>query len=1046
MKLSCPFGSLKCRLVLLMLLVALPGFLAVFIHVHQQRESAINFSRNQAQFVVQHSLQHQHHLVESTRQYLELLANYPLVKKPSDPACSEYLSHLLRFNNDFVNLGVPNKNGQLLCNALPLDKPVSVADRGYFQRALEHRSFAIGEYQLDRAADIVSINFAYPVIADDGHVAGAVVAVVSLNWWNQYLAESGLPDNAVAYIYDASGEVIARYPSDSRQSGGLAERHDQRFEVSDSSSSSAGEQVTASFIHKGLDDIHRVYFTADLYKTPAGRTISMSVGVPIEAEISAANRQLYVSLLLLIGLMVGVLIIAINGLRVSILRPLAQLTEATRLLSEGRFTLASVPQAAPEIIQLHAQFQDMAGKRLDAEQQVLEKNEVLNSVFNALPDLYFRLNEDGIILDYKADVESDLYLSPDAFLNRSIIDVMPASVGFNEYKHQLKNRNGSVIWEYRLDFSGDEKYFEARMSRIAGFNQFIVVVRNITAKKHAEESLELSATVFKSMSESILVTDANGVILDANPAFTKITGYRLDDVIGQTPAILKSGYHDAAFYASFWQQLTDTGTWEGEIYNQRKNGEVFPEWLTINTVYDNENTPVRRIAMFIDFTEKKRAEEVIWHQAHKDTLTGLPNRKLLSDRILQELEHTDRSGLPTAVLFLDLDLFKEINDTLGHVMGDQLLVQVADRLIKCVRSMDTVARQGGDEFTILLSQVKNMHVVDTICDELLHQLALPFQLGEETAYITASIGITFYPDDATNADDLIKSADQAMYAAKQSGRNRYQYFTQQMQQQAIDRRQLISDLRQGISEHQFVLYYQPIVQMSDRSVQKAEALLRWPHPEKGMIMPDDFIPVAEETRLIISIGRWVLEEASKAVLMLRDRYHPAFQVSVNISPVQFESLDSNISSWLEQLGAMALSGDSIVAEITEGMMMSDAAEIREKMIAFEAAGVQVALDDFGTGYSSLAYISEYDIDYLKIDRYFVKNLSLSSDAYTLCKAIIVMAHNLGIKVIAEGIETEQQHRLLLELGCDLGQGYLYSKPLTLGDFEQLLYDQLTANE
>lgn len=1031
MILSCQFGSLRCRLVLLMLLIALPGFLAVFIHVQQQRESAINISRAQARFVVEHSVLHQNILVENTRKYLKLLADSPFVKKPSDPSCSAYLASILELNPDYVNLGVPRYDGRLYCNALPLEKPVSVADRGYFQRTIQNHEFAIGEYQLDRAAEVVSVNFSYPVFKDDGTIAGAVVAVVALTWWNDYLAKSGLPRDSIAVITDAEGFIVANYPSSTDKIG-------KREKLLHQNTLAANNPIMID-----VDGIRRVYFTAELYTTPAGRTITMSIGVPVEDEIAAASRQLYMSLMLMSGVMFLVLFIAIKGLRDGILQPLAQLTRATRLLSQGRFSDVEVTSAAAEIKELHTQFKGMAQKRLCAEQQALERNEELNSVFKALPDLYFRLDEHGIILDFKADKESDLYLAPDVFLNKPMTEVMPENVDMANHLGQLQQLIEPVSWEYSLTFPEGEKFFEARLNRISGTSQFILVVRNISDKKQAEASLELSSMVFHSISEGILVTDIDGLIVEANPAFTKITGYRTDELLGQTPAILKSGYHDQAFYESIWHQLDTEGFWEGEIYDKRKNGEVFPQWLTINTVYDNDDKPYRRIAMFIDFTEKKRAEEVIWQQAHMDILTGLPNRKLFGDRIHQELEHTDRSGLPTAILFLDLDMFKEVNDTLGHAMGDQLLVQVAARISKCVRSVDTVARQGGDEFAIILSQVKNMHVVNAICEELLNSLAMPYQLGDEdeAAYITASIGITFYPDDATNVGDLIKSADQAMYAAKERGRNCFQYFTREMQQEAVQRMQLIADMRRAITEHQFVLYYQPLVLLEDRSINKAEALIRWRHPEKGLVMPDEFIPTAEESHQILAIGSWVLEEATKTVLMLQQKYDADFQLSVNISPVQFESLDSNISSWLEQLGSLALSGQSVVAEITEGMMMSGSDEIREKMIAFKTAGVQVALDDFGTGYSSLAYISEYDIDYLKIDQYFVKNLSLRSDAYTLCKAIIVMAHNLGIKVIAEGVETEQQHRLLLELGCDFGQGYLYSRPVKLGDFEQLLHDR-----
>ncbi len=1028
------FNSLRNRILGLFLLVALPGLVVVFYHAEEERESVIEKSRAHAALVVDHTVAHQQKLVDDTRVYLIKLASHTQVKNPADPACSQYLADILRLNSVYVNLGVPKADGELLCNASPLTSAVNVADRGYFQRTINNRTFAIGEFQTDRAAAMVSLNFSYPVISDKGEVLGAVVAVVSLDWWSTQLSKANLPDKSIATILDADGNVVANFPPRPDRLGLSANEYADDW------------MKTEDLLVPGTDGVRRIFYTAPLYTTSAGRTVSMSVGIPVGDAIAAANLQFYLTLLFVSVLIGGALIVAIKGLNRSILNPLAQLMQATRLLSEGQLTAFSKAEGASELLQLQNQFVDMAHKRLAAEQLSNARNEELNSIFNALPDLYFRLDNDGLIIDFRANERSDLYLQPSQFLKKNIRNLLPEAEWevFQHHFTQMKQDGNYQSWEYSHEFPEGVKYFEARLSQVAGTTQSIMVVRNITEKELAEESLLLSAIVYSSISEAVMVTDANGHIIGVNPAFTTVTGYSLEEVQGKRPSVLKSGHQSPEFYKTFWDELNTTGQWQGEIYNRRKNGEIYPQWLTVNTVFDSSGNPQQRVAMFIDFTEKKNAEDLIWRQANLDSLTGLPNRKLLNDRIRQEMQHTDRSGLPTAILFLDLDLFKEVNDTLGHAYGDQLLAQAAVRIQHCVRSVDTVARQGGDEFAIILSQIKNPHVVDSICEELLHSLAEPYQLDDETAYITSSIGITLYPDDADNAADLIKSADQAMYVAKEKGRNRFQYFTRAMQQEAIERMQLISDLRVAITEQQFVLYYQPIISLNDGSIFKAEALIRWQHPHRGLVFPGDFIAIAEETRLITGIGSWVLEEASKTVLMLQSRYDSRFQISVNVSPIQFDSLDSNISDWLGQLESMGLSGDSIVAEITEGMMMTSSAEVRAKMIAFKDAGVQVSLDDFGTGYSSLAYISEYDIDYLKIDQYFVRNLSITSDAYTLCKAIIMMAHNLGIKVIAEGIETEQQERLLQELGCDYGQGYLYSKPVSLGDFEQLLHEQRGA--
>ncbi|MGB0468174.1 MAG: EAL domain-containing protein, partial [Pontibacterium sp.] len=435
-----------------------------------------------------------------------------------------------------------------------------------------------------------------------------------------------------------------------------------------------------------------------------------------------------------------------------------------------------------------------------------------------------------------------------------------------------------------------------------------------------------------------------------------------------------------------------------------------------------------------DITDKRAADELIWQQANFDTLTGLPNRNMMQDRMAQEIKKAHRVGGMVALMFLDLDRFKEINDSLGHDMGDRLLVEAARRLSLAVRDTDTVARQGGDEFTVILGELKETGSVEKVANNILTSLAEPFLLGDEQVYVTASIGITFYPDDATEIEALLKNADQAMYAAKAAGRNRFSYFTAAMQEAALTRVQLAKDLRTALSGGQFRVDYQPIVALNTGSVYKAEALIRWQHPTLGLVSPVDFIGVAEDTGQIVDIGQWVFEYAAKQVLEWRKTIHPDFQISVNTSPVQFCEESCKPSAWIQALEALGLPGQGISVEITEGLLMDTGKVVSEKLLAFRDGNIQVSLDDFGTGYSSLAYLRRFDIDYLKIDKAFVSNLEIDSDDMVLCEAIIVMAHKLGIKVIAEGIETAEQHGLLAAAGCDYGQGYYFSRPVSAGQF------------
>ncbi|NJA89674.1 EAL domain-containing protein [Rhodocyclus tenuis] len=561
---------------------------------------------------------------------------------------------------------------------------------------------------------------------------------------------------------------------------------------------------------------------------------------------------------------------------------------------------------------------------------------------------------------------------------------------------------------------------------------------DITAQKHVSNQLQLAATVFSAIREGILVADENNRIVAVNPAFTRLTGYTAEEALGETTRLLKSGRHDTPFYRDMWQTLKTHGHWEGEIWNRRKGGEIYPEWLMISAVHDETGTLRSHVAMFSDITEQKRAEQAIWQEANFDALTGLPNRRMLRDRLEQELKKAHRTRLPLALLFLDLDHFKEVNDTLGHGMGDLLLKEAAQRLCQCVREADTVARFGGDEFTIVLGELEDRSSIDRIAQEILRRLAAPFRLPDETAYVSASIGVTLFPDDARDIDALLKNADQAMYAAKRQGRNRYSYFTPAMQELAQKRMHLTRDLRSALANNEFRVYYQPIVTLADGRIHKAEALIRWQHPQRGLVSPAEFIPLAEETGLINDIGDWVFRTAATQVAHWRKHYCPDLQISVNKSPVQFRNKDDDLAPWFDWLKGLGLPGQSMVIEITEGLLMEASPLIREKLLALRDAGIQVSLDDFGTGYSSLSYLKKFDIDYLKIDQSFVRNLAPDSDDLALCQAIIVMAHKLGIHVIAEGVETEAQRALLGSAGCDFGQGYLFAEPLPPEDFERRL--------
>jgi len=453
---------------------------------------------------------------------------------------------------------------------------------------------------------------------------------------------------------------------------------------------------------------------------------------------------------------------------------------------------------------------------------------------------------------------------------------------------------------------------------------------------------------------------------------------------------------------------------------------------------DAQGHPTRMIGTHTDITKRKTAEALVWQQANFDALTGLPNRRMLRDRLELEFKKVDREGKQMAILFVDLDHFKEVNDTLGHDAGDQLLIKAAQRIRSCVRESDTVARMGGDEFTLVLSELDDDGQLDRILDAVLSAMSALFQLGDEQVYISASIGITMYPGDGSGVETLFKNADQALYAAKGAGRNRFRFFTPALQEAALNRVRLANELRASLSEDQFYLVYQPIVSLRDGSVHKAEALIRWQHPVRGLISPGEFIPVAESTGLIIDIGEWVFRTAAAQTAHWRRRYDPQFQLSINKSPAQFHNDAGRQHAWVEHLGEMGLPGNAVVVEITEGLLLDTSASVAQQLLELRQAGIKVSLDDFGTGFSSLTYLQRFDIDYLKIDQSFVRELVPGGTELALCKAIIVMAHELGMQVIAEGVETAAQRDLLIGAGCDFGQGYLFARPMPADAFDALL--------
>ena len=556
---------------------------------------------------------------------------------------------------------------------------------------------------------------------------------------------------------------------------------------------------------------------------------------------------------------------------------------------------------------------------------------------------------------------------------------------------------------------------------------------------------ELASIIYRNSSQGMMITDINNNIISINSAFTEITGYNETDVLGKNPCILSSGKHDKQFYNDMWESINTSGKWSSEIYNKHKNGHVYCELLSINLVKNKLGATDYYVSLFNDITEHKNAQETIHKQANFDSLTHLQNRAMFKIKLEKQRLISNRNKLPFALLFLDLDHFKNVNDSLGHEIGDLLLVEASTRIMHSVRETDIVARFGGDEFTIILPDIKDTDCIDRVAQDIILQLSKPFDLGLNKVYVSASIGIAIYPDDADTISGLLRNADQAMYKAKQTGRSRFNYFTSSMQTLAQERQKLISDLHNALELKEFELYYQPIFDMKTGKIIKAEALIRWNHPTKGLVNPDDFIPLSEKCGVIVALGDWVFKEAASQTKEWLNKYNLDLQISINKSPIQFK-FESKAESWTKYINDIGLSSENIVIEITENVLMDNENDILDKLLKLQDAGFQIAIDDFGTGYSSISYLKKFDIDYIKIDRSFVSNLTPDSQDMILCEAMIGMAHKLGIKVIAEGIETQSENELLNFMDCDYGQGYLFSKPIPANEFEALLYDQTQLSQ
>ncbi len=669
------------------------------------------------------------------------------------------------------------------------------------------------------------------------------------------------------------------------------------------------------------------------------------------------------------------------------------------------------------------------------ESELRESGGRLQATLDALPDMLFEVGRDGHIFQYHSHRNDLLAAPPHAFLGRRFDDILPpaASAACHAAMAEAATNGFSSGQRYALELPQGTRWFDLSVVPLANSDnmatRFIVIARDITDRYNAEKQLELAGLVFQHAREGIMVADGNGALVDINAAFTRITGYERHEVIGKNPRILSSGRQGKEFYNTMWNSLRTLGFWTGEVWNRRKNGEVYAQLLTVSAVRNASQEIVQYVALFSDITALKNYQSELEHVAHFDALTGLPNRLLLADRLQQAMSLAQRRGTKVLVAYLDLDNFKHVNARFGNALGDQLLVALSKRLQEHLRDGDTLARFGGDEFVAVFTDVDQSESVQPLIRRLMDSAAQSFDLDGRTLHISTSVGVTLFPQESDlDAEQLLRQSDQAMYQAKLAGKNRHHMFDTKRDSEVRGHLDVLERMRLALKQSEFVLHYQPKVNMRTGSVIGAEALIRWQHPERGLLPPASFLPIIEEHPFSIEIGEWVLETAL--------RQHASWQalglqlpVSVNVGALQLQQPD--FQQRLTQIVQRhpQLARNQLQLEILETSALQDMPQITALIHACTGLGVEFALDDFGTGYSSLTYLRQLPVSWLKIDQSFVRDMLDNVDDQAILRGVVDLAQSFGREAIAEGVETEAHGTLLLHLGCEVAQGYGIARPM-----------------
>ena len=1019
-----PF-SIRKFLLALVLTALVPGFVATLFEANRSHRQHASSALDIAQTAANTAAQRVDTFLVHNRLIATNLAARPQISRMDSAECDSELGEIANVLPVLSNIIVLDRHRRVVCSAMsPTGKEDIYVDPSYyFDRMMQTGELTVG-YPSPRSSvskrRVVAI--AQPLKSENGDIYGAVVLGIDLTILVQELPV--VPGLQVFLLAD-NGAIVSTTASPDRWIATVPPA------IPFFSATNVPTQMSDQIGPDGES-----FLVAKAPLSTVGWTVV--AGIPTEVALSDAHLQLWRSL----AIYGGVLLLSIGamlGIGYRIVRPIENLVHTVRDFrgrGRPRFKLQG-----PVEIRTLADAANLAFDEAD------ERDKMLRIADQRLA-FALEANQDGVWdwdLTTNQFTYSDRWLSMlgygadevDATLDGfhgvihpedlpSVIDATAAHLrGLTPHftiEHRMRRKDGGYMWVLNRGAVVDRDA-GGRAIRMVGTNT------DIDNRKAAEANLKRAGIVFDKSPQAILITDVRNRIEQVNPAFEKVTGYSAEEVVGKNPSVLSSGRQSAEFYKAMWNTLRDTGEWQGEIWNRRKDGTAYCEWLTLSQVRQNDEL-TGYIGMFIDVTRRKEVEAQLEWRANFDPLTQLPNRYLLLDRVDQAIRHARRSGNPGALLMLDLDHFKEINDNLGYQIGDQVLVEMAQRLQGIMRENDTVGRLGGDEFVVLLTDLTEYQALG-VAQRILEAVSLPFTVESRELQIGGSIGLAQFPTDSEDPNELLRLADMSMHQAKAAGRGTWQIFEPQMDAHSRQRLETLTELRTALPQNQIELHFQPIVDLRTGRTIKAEGLARWRHPTRGFIPPSLFIPLAEETGMIHQLGQAVLQSG----LAARRRVSQAgleCQIGVNVSSRQLDTADF-VSTIIDALGDEDMTRNPLVIEVTESLLLSDFERSCQILRDLAAAGATIALDDFGTGYSSLNYLCRLPARILKIDRSFIGEIDQRADLRRVVRTIIELGHDLGLVVVAEGVETEAQRDCLAEMDCDFAQGYFFARPMPLDD-------------